>query len=196
MSIDDANFNVSGSSVECGVCNLAGEALDVEPGVLTTQQAASTCGELKSQIEEGTSGTFEVMNDITCDETITIVEGQSVSLRSGNTALVAPFGIMAGGPFIGSSSAGDSSIFVVEKGGDLDVSAITFDTSSSSKTAGGDASNSTSSSAESSASGGGGVRAIFNAGKLTTNRCDFVGPGVGSEQVKNGGAVRKSVYAS
>lgn len=210
MSVDDTKFNVTGSGVECGVCNFEGEALDVMPGVLSTVQEATTCDQLKSSIEEGASGTFQILNDITCYETISIVEDQKINLTSGGNATAgAPFSVIAGTPFTGGTSGssssdadggaagGDSSVFVVEKGGALDVTSVKFDTSGATAATNEDEEGTgTSPTTSATGEGGesaGGVRAIYNAGNVTADRCEFVGAGSEDAQVTKGGAVRSNM---
>lgn len=94
-------------------------------------------------------------------------------------------------------------MFVVENGGSLNANSVIFDLSSSD---GGshnmtDASPTTSVSVytmistTSASEGVGGVRAIYTAGSVTVENCDFVGSGdLATEAVINGGAVRFPCY--
>lgn len=153
--------------------------------------------------ESGESATIELTSDITCTETITIADGQSLRLTSGEGD--AKYSVNAGNPFTGGTSVstsaeedgaggGSNSLFVVEKGGALDASSVKFDTSGS---AAGDGGETTTTSATGAGGSGGGIRTIYNAGNVTVADCEFVGTGAnadaGAGQVANGGAVRRSI---
>lgn len=196
MALDDTKFDATGESLDCGVCNLAGEPIEV--ATTSTGIPVSSCEELKTEIEKGESGSFDILQDITCGETIQIVDGQEISLASSGGD--APYRISSGRPFVGGTSAStsaeedggtgdDHSMFVVEKGGALDASSIMFDTKTSGTPDEGTSGNGTSS-ASTTTMGGGGVRAIYNAGNLTVADCEFTGPGMeATQKVNNGGAV-------
>lgn len=211
MAVDDTKFNVTGESLDCGVCNLAGEPIvvagaDGTSNTTTPGIPVTSCEELKAEIETGASGTFDIVQDMTCSETIKIADGQEVALTSSGAD--APFRISSGEPFVGGTSvststeedggAGDDhSMFVVEEGGALDASSIIFDTAASgTPDEEGSATTTTSSATTTSATNAtgataGGVRAIYNAGNLTVADCEFQGSGPeATQQVANGGAVR------
>lgn len=88
-------------------------------------------------------------------------------------------------------------MFVVENGGSLNANNVIFDLSSSSD---GGSHNITDTSltsgytmilTTSESEGVGGIRAIYTAGSVTVENCDFVGSGdLATEAVINGGAVR------
>lgn len=91
-------------------------------------------------------------------------------------------------------------MFVVENGGSLSANNVIFDLSSSSDDGSHNitdalltttASDYTMVSTMSASEGVGGVRAIYTAGSVTVENCDFVGSGdLATEAVMNGGAVR------
>lgn len=180
---------------------------------------AMSCGALKSSIELGRNGTFQVIDDVTCTESITIVAGQAITLEPEHVASVDTT-VMIAQPFAGTSgrrsSSGTSSnsadgdgpdgqsLFIVQAGGSLNVLRMKFSSSISGGDNGnGDVSASTSAATTTNITsgddGGNGVRAIYNAGDLTLQHCNFLdvsGASAGSNeygQVKNGGAVR-NVY--
>lgn len=187
--------------------------------------SATTCDILKSAIEAGESGTYELVNDVICGETITVVEGQDVILTSTYDAPRSKYSISPASPFTGGTSpttstvsdggaGGDYSMLVVENGGSLNAVNVIFEsssivvdrtttTTSSTSTIDGTQSTSTTdvtingsptstaSEGSNSAGDGGGVRAIFTAGNVTVDDCEFAGSGNGATAlVMNGGAVR------
>ena len=220
--------------------------------------SVSVWDDLKSAIEAGESGTYELASDLTCDETITIAEGQNVFLTSSADAPSGKYSISPASTFTGGTSpttstmpdgsaGGDYSMFVVENGGSLSANNVIFDSSLSDggtegstttsastteTTASGSPLTSTTDTSTVSANGTaidgspsmsttdtavngssstsstvtttndsptssasiadkGGVRAIYTAGDVAVENCDFVGSGDGAtESVMNGGAVR------
>lgn len=172
--------------------------------------SATTCDTLKYSIEAGESGRYELANDVICGETITVVEGQDVILTSTSDAPRSKYSIAPASPFMGGTSpttstvsdggaGGDFSMLVVENGGSLIAVNVIFESSSlavdGTMTAMASIMNgnqSTVTTSEGSGSAGdGGIRAIFSAGNITIDDCEFAGSGNGATAlVMNGGAVR------
>lgn len=174
--------------------------------------SATTCDTLKSAIEAGESGAYELGNDVVCGETITVVEGQDVILTSASDAPRSKYSIVPASPFTGGTSpttstvsdggaGGDYSMLVVENGGSLIAVNVIFESSSTavdgttttSASTTDDTTNGSMTLTTSEGSSDGGVRAIFTAGNVTVNDCEFAGLGNGATAlVMNGGAVRWS----
>lgn len=144
---------------------------------------ALSCTALKTAIERGSSGNFELLTDIDCNESITIVSGQSVTISAPEPADDPSLGckIFASHPFTSANTGTDGpdghSLFVVEEGGSLNIAGVTFQSSS------GDAEGTVDD----------GVRAIYSAGNITVQRCTFTELSRANAswfgQVANGGAV-------
>lgn len=130
------------------------------------------------------------MNDISCVESIKIVEGQEVTVVAPRMPAVNAqnVSITIDRPFTSISDNGSSgdypdgeSLFVVESGGSLAVEWITFRTTPSH---------------ESFPAFVEGVRAVYSSGNLSVQSCDFLGLSRTNEtvygHVADGGAVSKS----